>query len=340
MPQYFLSICIPSYNRVDELMRLLRSVDCSTAMGIQIVVCEDRAPKREAIAAAVRDFTLSSAYDVKFIENPANFGYDRNLRELVLHAEGEFIIYMGDDDLFIEGELDEYILFLMRNQHLGYVLRSYVNTTRGGREERYQYYSTSRFFAPGPNAYVELYRKSVFISGFTFKRVLALPILTDRFDGSLLFQLYLLAEICLKHASAYYSIPFVQSIDEGLPFYFGVSEVEESFRTPGETTLAGETRFIASFLDISAYLDSKYGIESTAAVLRDMSKYSYPILAHFKRNGPPEEYKLFVRELRRIGLGATMYFAVYRVGLWLLGEQNCTAIIRVIKSMLGRTPRL
>lgn len=44
-----LSICIPSYNRPEEIYRLLQSIDLQESDKIEIVICEDHAPKREAV---------------------------------------------------------------------------------------------------------------------------------------------------------------------------------------------------------------------------------------------------------------------------------------------------
>ena len=63
----FLSICIPSYNRPQTLLRLLRTID-TKAKDVQIVICEDKAPKRLEVRAAVEEFKKETSYDVKYIE--------------------------------------------------------------------------------------------------------------------------------------------------------------------------------------------------------------------------------------------------------------------------------
>ena len=46
MDRKLFSICIPSYNRPAEIRRLLDSIDTMYVDGIEIVICEDKAPKR------------------------------------------------------------------------------------------------------------------------------------------------------------------------------------------------------------------------------------------------------------------------------------------------------
>ena len=48
----FLSICIPSYNRPNELCNLLASIDCNPT-DVEVVICEDLAPKRADVRAVV-----------------------------------------------------------------------------------------------------------------------------------------------------------------------------------------------------------------------------------------------------------------------------------------------
>lgn len=100
----FLAICIPSYNRPSELRNLLASIDCNP-LGIEVVICEDLAPKREEVRAVVSGFAASAAYPIYYHENSSNCGFDGNLRRLVECAAGEYIMFMGDDDLFVPGAL-------------------------------------------------------------------------------------------------------------------------------------------------------------------------------------------------------------------------------------------
>ena len=105
----YLSICIPSYNRPMELKRLIESIDCSFS-DLEVCICEDKAPKRLEVRKMVK--SLKTKYVINYYENNNNLGYDANLRELISKAKGKWVIFMGDDDVFIPGELDKYIKFL------------------------------------------------------------------------------------------------------------------------------------------------------------------------------------------------------------------------------------
>ena len=97
---FLISICIPSYNRPKELDRLLNSIDNANKSLIQIVICEDKAPKRKDVRVVVENFKTETSYSVKYVENVENLGHRANFRECIKKAEGEFIVFMGDDETF------------------------------------------------------------------------------------------------------------------------------------------------------------------------------------------------------------------------------------------------
>ncbi len=334
MSKPFISICIPSYNRPQTLLRLLRSID-TTADDIQIVICEDKAPKRPEVRAVVEEFKKETHYEVKYIENEVNKGYDWNIRDFITQADGEYNIYMGDDDGFIPGKLDEVITFLRGHREIGYMLRS----SQRSNGEYMRYYSDTKFFESGQQSYQELYRKSVFISGFTYKREWAKDTMTDRFDGTLLYQLYILAEICLNHPSAYLNVPFTHNFPERNEYYFGTSEKEKQNYTPGKVSVRGQMIFLMSFLKIAQYIDGKYSIASTEYIKRDLSKYSYPVMWWVRQDGRIPMCK-FAWEMWKEGFGCTIYFYLYVIGLFFFGMRFCDWIISTIKGRLGRAPQL
>ena len=335
MGKPFISVCIPSYNRPKELLRLLRTIDSDPAV-TQIVVCEDHAPKRLEVRAAVDEFKTETKYEVKYVENEVNKGYDWNLRDFITIADGEYIVFCDDDGAFVKGALDKLIAFLRENPELGYVLRRIRNTKTA---DDMRYFPGTCFFEPGPETYQMLYRKSVIIAGFTFKRELAIDTMTDRFDGSLLYQLYILAEICLKHPSAYFDEPITEKLPGETEFYFGSSEKEKGLYEPKKISVRGSMIFVSSFLKITRYIDGKYHLDSTRYVQKDMSKYSYPILSYLMQIGRVNMLKC-AREMMKIGLGTSIYFYVYIAGLFFLGTRNCDRLIVWIKHRLGYTPRL
>ncbi len=338
MNKPLISICIPSYNRPAELLRLLRTVDSVSRERLEIVICEDKSPKRDEVSRAVDEFKKTGKYSVHYIENAENLGYDKNLRELIKHASGEWVVFMGDDDEFVPGALDKLIKFLEENPVLGYVLKSHYTIYPGGKKEPFRYFPETRFFEAGPEAYKTLFRKSVFISGFTIKRELTLPFLASEFDGTLLFQLYLSAEVVLKNSSAYFDEPLTQAY-EGVDPMFGTAESEKGLYTPGVVTVQNSLNFLKGFLKITRFIDAEHGLSATPEIQLDMSKYFYPSLA-IQRGKGIGEFLRYVRELNKLGFNASPYYYLYVILLSVLGKKICDWGIRTLKNMLGKTPEL
>lgn len=337
MNNIFISICIPNYKRPQELARLLKTVDSKYLNEIEIIICDDKSPNGSEIREVASNFASKTKYKFTFIENKENYGYDRNLRELIKAATGKWIIFMGNDDEFVPGSLDKLLKFLKTNTKLGYVMKSHYFIHKNNKPELFRYYNGDTFFEKGEKAYLSLFRKSVFISGFTINKDYISDLLISDFDGTLLFQLYLLAEVCLKYPSAYFDTPLTQQRDEGTP-EFGCSK-NESGITPGKITVENSLRFLKGFFIITKYIDNKYNLKSTAYIKLDMSKYFYPSLA-IQRNKGLITFFRYVKELNKLGFNASLYYYIYVIGLAILGKKICDNIIRIIKNLLGKTPKL
>ena len=92
-----------------RFLSLLNSIDCFSD-DISVLVCEDFSPKRFEIRDIVLSFSQSSELNVSYFENERNLGYDANLRNLLHKSNGIYTMFMGDDDLFIPGELANFLL--------------------------------------------------------------------------------------------------------------------------------------------------------------------------------------------------------------------------------------
>ena len=86
----FLSICITSYNRVNELKRCLESIDTLNHIGaVEIVISEDCSPRKNEIKDIVNQYREKSSYKVLFNSNTINLGYACNLGKLISLASGK-----------------------------------------------------------------------------------------------------------------------------------------------------------------------------------------------------------------------------------------------------------
>lgn len=334
----FISIAIPSYNRPETLIELLQSIDFFPN-DIEIVICEDCSPRRNEIKDAVTSFKSISALNIQYFENAYNLGYDANLWELIKRTQGDYVIYMGDDDEFIPGALVKFYNFLKSNAQLGYVMKSHIAFGKDNSVEYYKYYKSTCFFEKGEKSIVELLRKSVLISGFCIKRDGLLEYYTNYLNGTLLIQLFFLAIQCLKYDSAYFETPLTKQQDKNTIPYFGSSEIEKELYIPGEKSVSGSLNFLAKFNVLFDYIDNTLHLNVKSAIKKDMSKYIYPTLAVHRDKGI-RTFSKYTISLSKLGFNSSIYFYFYYLSLLVLGKRNCDKIIIYLKSKLTHTPHL
>jgi abequosyltransferase len=334
-----ISVCIPSYNRTDQLLALLKSIDCDPEI-IEIIICEDFSPKRKEIRHIVESFAASNRYVLKYFENPENLGFDGNLRRLVENANGLYVMFMGDDDVFLPGALQQFVNFLIVNSGVHYILRTYLTLHADGRVEYFRYLPKTKVLSAGETTVAWLFKRSVSLSGFTILTDIAKQHATDKLDGTLLYQVYLMAQTCIEHESIYCDIPIVR-VEQSYRCansMFGNAVTEKKRFIPGLITHDNSINFTKSFIALTEYLDQIHGTNLTHLVLNDISKYSYPFLSIQRKNG----ILPFLRYAKRLnyetGLGCTPYFHIYKWGLVLFNERLCDRFIGFVKRTLGYTP--
>jgi abequosyltransferase len=336
--EIFLTVAIPAFNRPETLLRLLKSVDALQFNSIEILIIEDCSPRRSEIKSVVGQFKESTGYFVNYIENDSNLGFDKNIRELVKRASGDFVLFMGDDDVFVPDALGGFIDFIKDHREYGFFLKSSQHVHESGEVEPFRYFDGNVFNTPSEASCVSFFRKSSYLAGLTINKSYAQNFLTDKFDGSLLCEVYLCAEMAINYKSAYYDEILTERKNGGVPF-FGSSESESDLYEPGVITIDNSINFLQGYFKVTAYLDEKYGFNLTKSIKRDMSKYLYHSIA-IQRHRPLPDFLQYISRLNDMGFNCNVYYYIYVVGLLFLGKQNCDSIIVRLKKLLRKTPSL
>lgn len=337
-----LSICILSYNRPLQLADLLKSIDYQGRHDLEINICDDFSPRLPEISQVVASHEILLGRSIKFYSHHKNLGYDETLYDLVEMAEGDWIVFMGDDDFFVPGAIERYIDFLtaVDNVDIGYVLKSHYNINKKGEKEYFRYYKEDRYFPPGADAYLALFRKSVFISGFLIRSDYAKKYNTHDLDGTLLLQLYLLARVVLLHGSAYsrelFTYQYTYNIYEKSEVMFDRKKNKFVERV---ATKEVSLSFLNSYLRVIDYIDTVCGIQLRQRVLLDISKYSYPSLA-IQRHLGVFGFVGYCISLYKMGFAKSIYFYIYFLMLLVLGKDLCDQLIYGLRNKLGATPAL
>lgn len=336
-----ISICIPAYNRPHDLSLLLDSVvaqeyydDC------EIIVSDDNSPLSDQIRVVVDLFVERYPKKIiRYFKNDTNLGYDGNLRILIERAEGEYCLFMGDDDLLCLNALSKIDNALKKYDNVGVINRTWLRMDRKTDEivETFRYFDGNRFFKAGTETIITFFRRSVFISGLVVKRLEAIKYSTIEFDGTLLYQVYVAANILTKMNGVYISDAI--SINRGGGgHYFGSSEKEKTKFMPKVLLPEHSFNFMKGMLDIARWIEKERGIKVYKRIVRDIGNYSYPFLTIHAKN--KRKFIKYTYELAKMGLWSNKFFWIYFLILIAPGPRGSDKIINIIKNALGRTPLL
>ncbi len=335
-----LTVCIPAFNRPRETAELLDSVAAQDRPSLEVLLCEDASPRRAEIRRAVEAFRPRFGGRLRYEENEATLGYDGNLRRLVEHARGDCCLFMGNDDLLAPGALDVLDDALRRHPETGVVLRAYdfFKDRPDNIVQRFRYFDGERVFPPGPGAVVTFYRRSVTISGMVVRRVDALRHASGAFDGTLLYQLHLVARILLERPGLYLPQPLALYRVGGVPD-FGHSAAERGRHVPEAQTPDSSVHFVWGLLEIARRVEADCGVPVFKAIRRDVGNYAYPLL-RVQAGRPTGVFARYAARLAGLGLWRYPLFHAYVGALLLAGPDRLDRLIVALKERLGSTPRI
>ena len=335
-----ISVCIPAYNRPEVLGVLLDSIFSQSFDDYEIVICEDKSPKRKEIGSIVQNYNDKFPGKISYYENPENLGYDSNIRNLIVKAKGTYCFFMGNDDLMCEGALSKVASAVTRHPDIGVLLRSYAafDGAPDNIVQTFRYFEKETFFPAGEQAISTMYRRSVVIPGMVLHREESLKWSTDRFDGILLYQLYLVANILVTKNAVFLPDVIVLYRNGGVPD-FGNSEKEKGKFVPTEQTPESSLHFIKGMLEIADYTEKTRKVNIYQPILADISNYSYPLLS-IQAGRTFLVFTKYCYGLARLGMWRSKMFYFYFFSLLIFGPKRSNNIIIFIKNKIGHTPTI
>jgi abequosyltransferase len=334
-----ISICIPAYNRARFLPELLDSIISQIVDGSEILICEDNSPERSKILEIVKGYQDRYPNLINLILNEINLGYDGNIRSLICHAKGKFCLFLGNDDLLYPGALQEIYSILNRQKECGVIVRSYGTFDSDPQciKQVFRYFPDELLVPPGKSAIALAFRRSVVIPGIVIHRESALEVATDKFDGSLLYQLYLVGMILAKRTAVF--TPKILALRrDGVAPDFGNSISEQGKFTPNEQTPESSLHFMLSMFKIAKFIEIQTNFPVNKLIQSDIGAYSYPILA-IQAKGSRLTFLKYCIGLGKLGMWNQPFFYFYAVVLMVLGPSFSEQAIKLIKKRLGHAPR-
>lgn len=325
----FLSICITSYNRVNELKRCLESIDSEHTELVEVVVSEDCSPRKHEIHEVVEQFKAKSAYSVLYNSNEKNLGYDCNLGKLIQLAKGKYIIFISDDDCFIEHGLDKTIEFIQNhdcNVAFGSIYQN--REKKVGRK-----YAKNMKISKGIDSVKRYIYDSILFSGLIFKRELVTECYYEKFRNLNYFQIYLFMSVLYKYDGYYMDIPTICTMSDG-ENAFGISESSEknNFLADRES-LYSMLEFHKGLIKIIQIFDEDNMTDVLRAFEKEYSLRTYHGLSTAHKAGK-KEFKIYWNRLNALDIHLSLVAKIYYLSLCILGSTFCDALYKAPEKCL------
>lgn len=132
-----LSICIPNYNRVDLLQRLIEQCIqdiCRNNLfdSVEICICDDCSIDNPKIAINKLKKMYPKVH-IFFQQHTVNMGMDWNFLDSVLMAHGEYAWIIGNDDLPTEDGIREAIKYISDLEDADFIVFPFDNYSEDGK---------------------------------------------------------------------------------------------------------------------------------------------------------------------------------------------------------------
>lgn len=337
-----LSVCIPAYNRHQFMNELLDSIIEQIDPSIEIVICEDKSPERELIRQCIQNKVAGRGLieQIKYFENEKNLGYDANLRNLLEKANGEYCLFMGNDDILMPGAIQTILKIVNRYPDVGVITRAYKCFSGNPENVKLviKQLPQDELFMPGPTAIRFFFRRVGVLSGLVFKREPAVHIGTNQFDGHLYYQMYI-AGMLLKEYCGYYISDFLTLSRADVSPDFGNAINEKGNFTPGRYTADARICMVEGLLKIADKIDDTTNKVVYDAVKKDISIYFYPYIRDQLRL-PLGEYLTMIEKFMDMGMKNEIYFYFHCILGYVLKMEGYDFLIERVRGILGRSPRI
>lgn len=111
MKDFILTIGIPTYNRPKKLKQCLISIEKQTLTDdIEILISIDGST--DDTESVVKKFISSSKFNIRYVKNKKNLGFDRNIINVYKNARGKYVWFLGDDDQMLTGGIKNIVKIL------------------------------------------------------------------------------------------------------------------------------------------------------------------------------------------------------------------------------------
>ena len=271
-----ISVVIPAYNRTNELAELFDSVLVQSVYPDSVIVCEDLSLERNDIIALCDSYHerfTHEGIELKLILNDINLGYDKNLRKCIHLANTEWALLMGNDDILLPNCIQTIKNFLSKPDFgsVKLISRTFFRfnnsiSTPLGKSSLFEH-DCIIDIKMSPKY---IFRSAGFVGGLIVNTAFAKAYETERYDGSLYYQIYLAALAYCNQGIGYIATPIIGGRADNPPM-FGQSADDSDVHIPGSYSAKGRAKMWKGVLDIAADIGKLYNIDIYKPIQHELS---------------------------------------------------------------------
>ncbi len=325
-----LSICITSYNRVNELMRCLRSIDADVK-DVEIIVSEDKSPKQEEIRKELEEFAATSDYKLIANFNEENLGYDRNLAKLISLSNAQYILFTSDDDAFNIGALS-HILNVLKEKRPDYMLTAYSSNDDKALNRKY---NQNFDIESGFDSTIKYLYDGILFSGLIFRSDLVKNSIfnMNRFINTNYFQIYLLLKMLYHYKGIYDNTELINCIGDGENGY-GTTELSNKDPLLADrNNIFSNLQFNKGLIKVIRIFDEEENTLVIKSFQKEYSLRSYRGLARARADSR-KTLKRYWKEMKSLDIKICYPAGVYYRVLWLFGKKFSDFIFGLPRKIL------
>ena len=300
MTSLTVTVAIPAYNRAAVLPELLDSILAQNSIPDEIIICEDMSREREAIREVCdhyRDRFELMGMRFKLFENAENFGYDKNIREIISRSSCEYVVLMGNDDRMFPSCIQQVRSALLEyppEDRPGFIGRAYAKFDERGRRKGITRLSkNNKVHFAGTSDAGTIFSYCAFVSGIVFNVERAKEAQTAIFDGSLYYQYYLALSLSKVSPVLYLSTPIIEGRMNNPPD-FGNANNEKKIFTPGGYAATARIAMWSGLLTITRHVCGSLAGDQEKSLRRMLdNRYFFHIAEMVSLRGRGELITLF-----------------------------------------------
>lgn len=127
MNDKLLTICIPTYNRKEQLLQQLSSLYSQKEISKVDILVIDNHSDYDVYSAIVERFGIDNISNLTVHKNPVNFGLEPNILMPFLLAKTKWIWTLGDDDETTNDSISIILDNILKNKDVAYFIFSITN---------------------------------------------------------------------------------------------------------------------------------------------------------------------------------------------------------------------